>query len=191
MRDRGNRIAIGTFIATFTYCLLILRTVNGTVNEQFVPHVSVTVALLLALLSVGVLIYFIHHSAESIQAENVIAAVSRDLHQAIERLYPECLGQERPEPRKKMGEKDLPGGFDQESRAISVERSDYLQAIDVERLLRLAKERDIVLSIGQRPGKFYFKGDGLARAWPGDRVDDELADAIRGGFYFGPRRTLV
>ena len=30
MRDRGNQIAIGTFIATFTYCLLVLRTVNGT-----------------------------------------------------------------------------------------------------------------------------------------------------------------
>jgi len=37
MRDRGNQVAIGTFIATFTYCLLILRTVNGTDSEQFVP----------------------------------------------------------------------------------------------------------------------------------------------------------
>ena len=70
MRDRGNQVAMGTFIATFTYCLLILRTINGTQGEQFVPHISVTVGLLLALFSLGVLIYFIHHAAESIQAEN-------------------------------------------------------------------------------------------------------------------------
>ena len=48
-----------------------------------------------------------------------------------------------------------------------------------------------MLSVEQRPGKFFFEGGDLARAWPGDRVDDELADAIRGAFYFGPRRTLT
>ncbi len=191
MRDRGNQIAIGTFIATFTYCLLILRTVNGMENEQFVPHISVTLALLLALMSVGVWIYFIHHSAESIQAENVIAAVSRDLHEAIDRLYPQCVGQEPPESSQDSDEMRLPDGFDESARCITTERSDYLQAIDVELLLRLANERDLVISVGQRPGKFHFSGDNLARAWPADRVDDELADKIRGGFYFGPRRTLV
>ena len=92
MRDRGNQVSLGTFIATFAYCLLVLRTVNGTEDQQFVPHISVTVGLLLALTSLGVLIYFIHHAAASIQAENVITTVSRDLDQAIARLYPECLG---------------------------------------------------------------------------------------------------
>src|SRR3954447_21921079 len=35
MRDRVNQAALGTFIATFTYCLLVLRTVNGTEDERF------------------------------------------------------------------------------------------------------------------------------------------------------------
>jgi hypothetical protein len=30
MRDRGNQLVLGTFIATFLYCLLVLRTVRGT-----------------------------------------------------------------------------------------------------------------------------------------------------------------
>lgn len=42
MRDRGNQVAMGTFIATFTYCLLVLRTVNGVKEEVFVPHLAVT-----------------------------------------------------------------------------------------------------------------------------------------------------
>ncbi len=191
MRDRGNQFAIGAFIATFTYCLLVLRTVNGTENEQFVPHLAVTVGLLLALGSVGVFIYFIHHAAESIQAENVIAAVSRDMHQAIERLYPERLGKESRDASKDKDEQELGEAFDREARRIAAPQSDYLQAIDIDLLLRLAEERDLVLSIEQRPGKFHFKGDNIVRAWPAVRVDDDLADAIRKGFYFGPRRTLV
>ena len=158
MRDRGNQIAIGTFIATFTYCLLVLRTVNGTEGEEFVPHIAVTFGLVLALFSLGVFIYFIHHSAESIQVENVISSVSRDLHDAIDRLYPECLGQEKSESEVSPGDKALPATFESEARSISAARSDYLQAIDVDRLLSLAKESDMVFSVSQRPGKFFIKG---------------------------------
>ena len=192
MRDRGNQVAIGTFIATFTYCLLVLRTVNGTENEEFVPHISVTVALLLTMASLGVLIYFIHHSAESIQAENVINTVSRELCQAIDKLYPQCLGQEPPKPVAALKTSHLTNALDStDVRIITSPRSDYLQAIDVDRLLRLAKEHDLVLSIRQRPGKFCLKGDALVHVWPCKLTDDELANAIQDSFYFGPRRTLT
>ena len=54
----------------------------------------------------------------------------------------------------------------------------------------MARERDVVLCSGATPREdSSFQGGDLARAWPGDRVDDELADAIRGAFYLGPLRT--
>jgi uncharacterized membrane protein len=191
MRDRGNQIAIGTFIATFTFCLLVLRTVNGTENDEFVPHFSVTVGLLLALVSVAVLIFFIHHSAESIQAENVIAAVSRDLHQAIDKLYPERLGEEPPDAAPSATNEDVESAVEQDARSITSLESDYLQAVDIDLLMRLACEKDLVLSIPRRPGKFLFNGDALARAYPARRADDALAERIRESFYLGPRRTLA
>ena len=58
-RDRGNQLTLGTFIATFAYTLLVLRTVRGGDENPFVPHLAVTLGLLLALLSLAVLIYFI------------------------------------------------------------------------------------------------------------------------------------
>lgn len=191
MRDRGNQVAMGTFIATFTYCLLILRTINGTEGEQFVPHISVTIGLILALLSLGVLIYFIHHAAESIQAENVISAVSRDLHQAIDRLYPDGVGEDVGGSSPGSGERGVPTNFDDDTCPIPSSAGDYLQAVDVDRLMALARERDLIISIANRPGKFVFAGSDLARVWPGSRVDDALADAIRGSFYLGPRRTVT
>ena len=77
MQDTGNQVVLGTFIGTFVYCLLVLRTIRGDGDDynQFVPQVSVTVALLLALASISVLIYFIHHAATIIQVSHIIMEV--------------------------------------------------------------------------------------------------------------------
>ena len=51
MSDRGNQVTLGTFIGTFAYCMVVLRTVQGEGDgyARFVPHLSVTVALALTL----------------------------------------------------------------------------------------------------------------------------------------------
>ena len=189
MKDRGNQVALGTFIATFCYCLLILRTINGTDDQPFVPHISVTVGLGLALLSVGVLIFFIHHSAESIQAENVISAVSRDLLGAIDDLYPKGAG--RGSVRLSSGYRQKFLGHSRgEGRPIAVPESNYLRAIDVESLLGLAEEKDLLIRIEQRPGKFLLRDEEIAWVTPVDRVDDETAKLIASAFFFGRRRSL-
>lgn len=48
MRDTGNQVVLGTFIATFLYCLLILRTIRSDQSGLFVPQLSVTVGIVLA-----------------------------------------------------------------------------------------------------------------------------------------------
>jgi len=48
IRDRGYQVVLGTFLAAFIYCLLVLRTVEEVGEEHFVPHVSLTVAVILA-----------------------------------------------------------------------------------------------------------------------------------------------
>ena len=48
------------------------------------PHISVTVTLGLMVADLGVLIYFINHTATSIQLPQVIASIARDLSQAID-----------------------------------------------------------------------------------------------------------
>ena len=95
MRDTGNQIVLGTFIATFVYSLLVLRTVRSDTNGgEVVPYVSVTLSMLLALASLGLLIYFIHHTSRSIQAPVVISAVADDLLESIDRLFPAGMGTE-------------------------------------------------------------------------------------------------
>ena len=80
IRDRGTQLTLGTFVATFFYAMLALISIGAT----FVPHLSVTIALALTAVDLGVLIYFIHHIATVIQLPEVIASIARDLAQAID-----------------------------------------------------------------------------------------------------------
>ncbi len=73
LRDRGNQIVLGTFLGTFTYTLVILRTLQNSGEEAAVPEISITTGAVLALTSLGVLIYFIHHISQSIQASSILS----------------------------------------------------------------------------------------------------------------------
>ncbi|TVP50835.1 MAG: DUF2254 domain-containing protein, partial [Gemmatimonadales bacterium] len=96
MRDRGNQITLGTFIATFVYAMLVLRTVRGVEDAEFVPPLAMSMGILLVFVSVSVLIYFIHHVASSIQADSVVHSIAVETEDAIERLFPGAIGEEDP-----------------------------------------------------------------------------------------------
>src|SRR5215469_4565939 len=84
IRDRGTQLTLGTFVATFVYAVLVLVSIGPGPRGVFVPHISVTTTLALMVADLGVLIYFIHHTATSIQLPYVIASIARDLFEAID-----------------------------------------------------------------------------------------------------------
>lgn len=189
LRDRGNQIVLGTFIATFLYCLMVLRRVHGSQTEMFVPHVAVTVGILLVMASVGVLIFFIHHVSQSIQAAHVIALVGRDLDEAVERFYPEMVGDAFDDSMPAPPAGQAPPDFAQTARSIKAAGSGYIQAIDSHGLMRLATEQDILLQINYLPGRYVIAGTDLASVWPPERADDALAAKINAVFIIGIERT--
>jgi len=91
--DRFVQFTLGTFIATFVYCLLVLRTVRSAEESEFVPYLAVNLGVLFSLASLAVLIFFLHHISQSIQAENLIASVGTDFQRTIPILFPESVGQ--------------------------------------------------------------------------------------------------
>lgn len=190
MRDTGNQIVLGTFIATFAYCLLVLRTIRSASNgEEIVPYLSVTLAVLFALASLGVLIYFIHHASRSIQAPVVIAAVAEDLFEAIERLFPAGIGQVPPSDGPPSPEEDVPEGLDEEGARIVAAGSGYMLALDNRQLLALASHHDLVVRLMFRPGQFVARGDLVMSVWPPDGVSHGIVDQLEQTFLLGPQRT--
>ena len=184
MRDVGIQVVLGIFIATFAYCLCVLRVVGGPAGN-FIPRVSITCAFVLTAVSIGALVYFIHHAASLIQAQRIIATIGRELDRALEPLYPEGLG-EGPGDTRPAG---LPADFATRAAELSAKRSDYVEAIDGEGLISLAVEHDLIIELEHRPGDFAVEGEVIARAYPSEKVRGKIADAIVDTFVFGPQRT--
>ena len=97
-RDRGNQITLGAFIGTFVYALMVLRTVRSPLEREFVPHLSLTVAILLAFVCVATLVWFVAHMAQRINVDTVIDLVSSDVHTGIDRMTVEGTSRRRPRP---------------------------------------------------------------------------------------------
>lgn len=189
MRDTGNQVVLGTFVATFMYCLLILRTVHGGEGSTFVPHLSVGLAVVLAAVSLAVLIYFIHHTAAKIQVDNLLASIGHDLEKTIEKTYPEKpffpagIGQELQEPKAV-----LPEDFEEQAVRLRAKTNGYLQTAD-EGLMALAARYDLVFYLERQPGDFVVRGKTLLRAWPKKRLDKALLEDIASKLVIGTYRS--
>src|SRR5215218_5283825 len=90
MRDRGTQLVLSIFVGAFAYSTAGLYTVGvqGAGQEAFVPRLAVSGSLALAVASVGVLIYFIHHLARSIQIDSIMKQVEREALSVIAEVYP-------------------------------------------------------------------------------------------------------
>lgn len=158
LRDLGNQIVLGTFVSTFLYCLLVLRTVRGTDETRFVPHLAVTLGVVLAMFSLGVLIFFIHHVATSIQASRIIANVAADLESGMHRLFPERLGEGDAEEGAGDREDAIAAAGTGTAHPVRATTAGYVQAVDSERLMALAREQEVWLRLDVRPGAFVRAG---------------------------------
>lgn len=190
MRDRGNQIVLGTFVANFMYCLLVLRTIRSADEAAFVPHLSVTLAIVLAIISLGVLIFFFHHVSTMIQAENLVASIGKDLTNSVNRLF-SVESRRTPYEYALRGEDDIPADFDENSDFIVVTASGYLQAIDYDALLRIAHDRDLLLLVLYRPGDFMATGAELVGVYPAEGIDEELEQEIMNNFTVGVERLRL
>jgi len=193
MDDRANQLVLGTFIGTFVYALLVLRFVRS--DDAYVPSLSVTLAVFLALLSVGALIFFINHIANSLKAETIAARTTGETYRVIERLFPsdaandvaKAPGTRRDEGAQVSAGRMEPGG---EPATVGAVTSGYVQALDLETLQRDVGP-DVVLRLQRGVGDFVIRDEPLALVWPADRArDEELVATVRRVYTIGDERTL-
>jgi uncharacterized membrane protein len=182
--DHGNQVVLGAFIGTFTYALLVLRSVLSPEQDSdgFVPVLAATVAIVLVLISVGFLIFFIHHAARSVQASTIIDRALEDTLGVIQHLYPEDVG----DP-----DEAVPSPPSADTAAIVTARQGgYFQAVDQDTLFELSEDRSLAVRIERTPGDYVLPGSALASVWPASAVDTDLKTQIHSAFVLGTERTL-
>jgi uncharacterized membrane protein len=188
IRDRGTQVTLGTFVASFFYTVLVLVSVSPGSHGDFVPHLSITVALAMTVADLAVLIYFINHVATTIQLPQVIAGIARDLARQIDM----DAGMSTPATDLDSGPscEELLGLIAESGAAIPTPQSGYLQVIRHETLVKIATEADAVIHLPYRPGHFLVRGHTLALVWPAEKAD-YVAESLERGHVTGPYRTLT
>jgi uncharacterized membrane protein len=185
IRDRSTQLTLGTFVATFVYAVLVLASIGVGSHGEFVPHVSVTVTLALMVADLAVLIYFIHHTAVSIQLPQVIASIAADLAEAIRE---QGSGNTEPHPKAGPTAAELVGRAE-EGAVLLAPVSGYVQFIRHQNLVRLATEADAVINLEHRPGHFIVGGHRFATVWPPEAAP-HIRQALGRAHVVGPHRTL-
>jgi uncharacterized membrane protein len=182
--DRANQIVLGVLIGTFTYAVLVLRTIRsgGANAEEFVPRLAVTVGVALALISIGWLIYFINHAASSMRVSVILDRVSAETLRHVRQYFPEPFHGET----ATWAEDEPPAD---ESQVVPARKAGYLQAVDTATLFQLGQRGGLRIRMTCEVGQFLLRGQPLAHLTPPGKADEEMVHAICQAFVIGDERT--
>jgi uncharacterized membrane protein len=187
MGSRVTQSTLGIFAGIFTYCLIVLHAIRGGVDEAvFVPGLALFLAFVLAVGGVGVLIYFIHHIASSIQASSIIASVAEETISSIERLFPEKLG------HAPGGEEDqaLQPLLERTWRVVPATTDGYIQDVDHDALLQVAQDRETIVRMERGIGEFVVRNTTLASVAQEAPPDDPTIARLNAAYSVGAHRAV-
>ena len=98
--DRFIQATLAIFLSTFTFALTVLRAVRSGDDgaTAFVPRLSVTLAFVLAIVSVLGLVLFLAHLARQIRVETMLRDVHDDANATVQSMTSPLDEDTRPEP---------------------------------------------------------------------------------------------
>lgn len=160
LSDRPSQMALGLFVGTYVYILVVLREVRGpdVGAGGFVPAMAVTLGFGLTGASVLMFVYFVHHIAHSVRAATVIERIADDTRETILNLYPS--------PSSEGSSADQDNAVDAErvnrvrNEVIGAEpfnvvrssRAGVVNSVSIDRLVAYGRSADTVLVVLPRIG---------------------------------------
>jgi uncharacterized membrane protein len=155
----------------------------------FVPVLSITVAILLTIICLGLLIYFIHHASTLLQASTVIECVHHDLLMNIDELYPANIG----EPIEDEGIDPALGSHgpgEQGQLVTATDMTGFLQFVD-ESIITSGLPGGCWVIVHPQTGQYITRDTPLVEiTGTQHELNDDQREHIRGAFLLSSERTL-
>jgi uncharacterized membrane protein len=186
MYDKLNQVVLGTYVSSFVYCLIILSSLKDYESFQFVPAISILIALAMAIAGIILLIIFIHHVSMSIQSDKVISDISEAMLKSIRKLFPEEIGHE---VGKQAPDIDSLQQIYALKLKIMGKRSGYLQSLDGQGLMNIAQDNDCIIIIHHRPGDFLVQDMVLCEVLCNEEFNKKVYEKLQDDFIIGKIRT--
>ena len=182
-RDRVTQWTLGIFLGTFLYCLAALPAAHS-LPHPFEPVATVLGAMALALVCVGLLLFFIHHISQAISVNHIVDRIAVETEAMIDEIMP---WPHRLNHHLKDAEPLRPNPSEV---AVLSHDSGYIRFVDTRRLVALAKHYHVTIRVLRRVGHFVPAGIPLMMVSKGNRLPPEGTAELLAAFDLGPTRTL-
>ena len=151
-RDPFNKRVMGLVMGTFTYCLVVLRSVRASTEvggDAVIPNLSVALAVVLGILTIISIVAFLDHSAHSM-----------DVSQILDRVEREAIGHAR--HAWSVAESDTPTpesteAPDHPAHIVRFDRAGWVQQIDTDALLECLPD-ETTAWVHAYPGRYAIRG---------------------------------
>ncbi|QYO75192.1 DUF2254 domain-containing protein [Devosia salina] len=183
MASPHTQVVLGTFVMTTIYCLLTLGTIGSRAANQQQAYLSVSLSIGLVLLSVGLLVFFLHFLARSIVSESVIERVGKEIGSLWDELDPV------PHEQGQNWEAPVPDDYRTGAALFGPSRDGYVATIDFSHLVDLAERHDVLISIGFGPGEYVVEGGVGLGVYPASRCTDRTREQVQKAITVASQRT--
>lgn len=151
LTDTPNQFVLGAFIGTFSYSLLVLKSIHKYDVAFGVPQLAVTFAIIMAIICALLLVYFIQHMVHAIQASHVIQNASNDAINNIHYWYSDHCDIQH---QRDVEHHDVEQFHTWQAMPIYPTCSGYLQQVYLESLITLTQEYGGVVQMHTNLGDY-------------------------------------
>jgi len=191
--DRTTQFVLGMFVATFVYCIAAALSIPPADVAPESPQLTASLGVYLMLATFATLILLVQHISTMLQAPNIAAAAGVELQNVVSaEISNEVTSGDEGSGRldARPNSQDAPNALAEiDGYPIRARSTGYIQFVDPDTLLTLAREKDLIIRLLRRPGHYIWSGAVVALVSPADRVDEQLDKLIRRAFQVGNGRT--
>jgi uncharacterized membrane protein len=194
LADRTTQFVLGAFVGTFVYCLAAALSIPPASSGQEPPQLIATVGVYLMLATFGTLILLVQHISTMLQAPNISAAAGAELLKVVRASAEDVAGSDSDdggvETEPAPDSRGIPAMLTEtEGYPVRVGSPGYIQYVDPQIVLTLARKENLVIQLLRRPGHYVHSGAVVALLWPAARVDEHLETLFRRAIQVGNGRT--
>jgi len=175
--DRLNQVIAGVFTGTIVYSLIVLRAVDGTGDDRFVPSLAATVAGVLGVASFFTLLVFVSHVSQRVQVSRIAGDIADSGLGRLGCVYPEPFG----EPDADADPEELVQAWWEEGdpQLVYPRSPGYVQSAAIDDLPKVVGQPGFRMHVLVAPGDFVALDEPLAAVWGAAKPPEQVARALR------------
>ncbi|MGE2714497.1 DUF2254 domain-containing protein [Mycolicibacterium litorale] len=180
IRDRLSQSVIGVLVATFVFCVLLLRHVPADPATP-APRISMTAAVILAVSAVLLIMAYLNRLAHGLQVGEVVRTIASEADAVIEEIARQV--------RAETPADDVPDADPQNRLVVPVERDGWVTQSSSERIFAIVPPSTVV-RLETRTGAYIHRGEALMTIWPTPANAEKVRSALLSTVEIADIRTM-